>query len=340
LCGARCADYTTAATTGLLNLQRSAWAEELLTFLDLRMDWLPRLSQGDEQVGQVSAQAALASGLPEGLPVFHGLGDAAATTLGAGAGEPGRNYIYLGTSGWLAATHLGRPVDPRSGIFNLRHPEPSRLILIGPLITAAGNFEWLRRQFGELEANQAGSGSAYETLNALAAQAPAGSNGLLYLPHLAGERSPFRDSAARGVFFGLSTTTTRQDMYRAVMEGVAFGMRAIGEAMAQKEAISELNIVGGGARSALWPQIFADVFACRVQVLADPGNAGARGAAIIAGKALGWYDSYAPEGLFPIEASYEPEARHVGRYEALYPVYRSLYPALKDSFQKLSYLSQ
>jgi xylulokinase len=340
LCGARPADYTTAATTGLLDLQNNRWAESLLEALDLRRDWLPEMTPSEAQVGRVGAAAAAATGLPEGLPVFHGLGDAAAATLGAGAGEEGRCYAYLGTSGWLATTLSGAPVDPRTGIFNLRHPDPARLILIGPLITAAGNFEWLSRQFGELETAQAGRGAdAYARLNELAAQAPAGSNGLLYLPHLSGERAPFRDANARGVFFGLSLASARQEMYRAVLEGVAFSMRAIRDAMFPAGETAELSLVGGGARSPLWPQIFADVFGCRVLVLAGPGDVGGRGAALTAAKALGWYDSFAPPGYFPVEKTYQPIPENAGRYEKLYPVFRGLYPALKESFRALSAVS-
>ncbi|MEN4098812.1 MAG: FGGY family carbohydrate kinase, partial [Anaerolineaceae bacterium] len=287
LCGAHMADYTTASTTGLLDLHNNCWAEHLLKALDLRRDWLPELVLSGVQAGCVDTAAAAATGLPEGLPVFHGPGDAATTTLGAGAGEPGRDYVYLGTSGWLAATTNGPPVDPRTGIFNLCHPNPTQLILIGPMITAAGNFEWLRRQFGDLET--ARPEDAYTRLNELAAQSPAGSNGLLYLPYLSGERAPFRDADARGVFFGLSITSTRQDMYRAVLEGVALSMRMIGDVMFPQGKTAELSLVGGGVRSLLWPQIFANVFRCRVLVLADPGDVGVRGALLAVGKALGWY---------------------------------------------------
>ncbi|MEW5958556.1 MAG: FGGY-family carbohydrate kinase [Chloroflexota bacterium] len=338
--GARVADYTTAATTGLLDLKANAWADGLFKTLGLRLDWLPELVPAEARVGQIDEAAAKETGLPAGLPIFHGAGDAATTTLGAGAGEPGRYYVYLGTSGWLAATQTGEPADPRTGIFNLRHPDPAQLIMIGPMLTAAGNFEWLRQQFGPLElaAWPAQEANPYDILNAQAAQAPAGSHGVIYLPYLAGERSPFRDAHARGVFFGLTVNTTRQDLYRAVLEGVAFSMRAIRQAMslANQMAASELSLVGGGARSALWAQIFADVFACRVKVLADPGDVGARGAALIAGKALGWYDSFWPNAAyFPVQGVYEPASPAVQQYDRLFTVFGGLYPALQASFTAL-----
>jgi xylulokinase len=340
--GSRVTDYTTASTTGLLDLSANVWAVELLGALKLRTDWLPQLVAADAQVGEVGEAIARETGLPEGIPVFHGAGDVATTTLGAGAGEPGRYYAYLGTSGWLAATELQSPVDPLTGIFNLRHPDPERLILVGPMLMAAGNFEWLREQFGNLELNATGKpeATAYDVLNALASTAPPGSNGVLYLPYLAGERAPFRDANARGVFFGLTHRTTRQDLYRAVMEGVAFSMRAIRDVMpgsTLRAGDPELSMVGGGARSPRWAQIFADVFNCRVRVLAAPGDVGVRGAALIAGKALGWYASYVPgPDFFPIQATFLPEPATAGRYDRLFEVFRNLYPALRSNFAYLA----
>lgn len=347
LCRAGVTDYTTASTTGLLDIAANSWASELLDSLELRTDWLPQLAAAEAQVGEVRAAVSEETGLPPGTPVFHGAGDAAATTLGAGAGDPGHYYVYLGTSGWLAATELHTPVDPRTGIFNLRHPDPERLILIGPMLTAAGNVEWLREQFGRLEvrslpslAADSSEMAAYQALNALAAEAPPGSNGVLYLPYLAGERAPFRDPNARGVFFGLHRTTTRHDLYRAVLEGVAFSMRAIRDTLPASDGLDQagFSLVGGGARSALWPQIFADVFDCPVQVLADPAEVTARGAALIAGRACGWHAGYVPAAnFFPVEATFQPDSAVAEQYNRLFDAFRGLYPALRENFAQLAH---
>jgi len=340
LCGAAVTDYTTASTTGLFDLNRNQWAESLMTQLQLRCDWLPDLLPYEQPAGRVSRSAGEATGLPEGLPVFHGVGDAAAATIGAAAGEGSCWYVYLGTSGWLAAVFDSPPVDPRSGIFNLRHPDGKRLILIGPMLTAAGNFEWLAQQFGGLESSTALENlTSYEKLTHLAAKAAPGSNGVLFLPYLNGERSPFRDPNARGVFFGLSLSTARQEMYRAVLEGVAFAMRTIRDSMPSEHAPERLSLVGGGARSLLWGQIFADVFDCPVVILADPGEVGTRGAALAAAKALGWQPNLTPADYFPIEHTLYPIRENVTCYNRLYPVFCSLYPHLKSSFQALASLS-
>ncbi len=337
LCGAAVSDYTTASTTGLFDFDRNDWAVNLLDELEIRHDWLPRLLPYRQPAGWVSPAAAEESGLPAGLPVYHGMGDAAATTIGAAAGEGDCWYVYLGTSGWLAAVFDSQPVDPRTGIFNLRHPDGQRIILIGAMLTAAGNFEWLAREFGELERQAAPQeADAYARLNRLAEQAAPGCNGVLFLPYLNGERAPFRDPHARGVWFGLSASTARAEMYRSVLEGVAFAMRTIRDAMPTERVARQISLVGGGARSALWAQIFADVFACPVSVLADPGEVATRGAFLAAAEALGWQPNLAPDGYFPTERTAHPSPEQVSLYEKLYPIFKDLYPALQASFERLS----
>lgn len=344
LCGARCTDYTTASTTGLLDLISNIWAQDTMKTLGLRVDWLPELVDASAQVGLISADMAKLTGLPAGIPVFHGAGDAAAATLGAGAGIAGNAYIYLGTSGWLATSWEKEPINPENGIFNLRHPNPDWLIQIGPMLTAAGNFEWLHNTFGTLEAlaSNRDNTDAYGLINDLAAKAPPGCNGVLFLPYLAGERAPMRDPNARGVFFGIRTDTTRADLYRAVLEGVAFSMRTIRDALptSSSSPSNVLNLIGGGAKSPVWPQIFADIFNCPVNVLDDPDSAGTRGAAILAGLGLGWFEGYIPsEEYFPTQSCFEPNTAAVSKHDLFYEIFRGLYPALKDNFTRLSEIS-
>jgi xylulokinase len=331
LCGARAADTTTAATTGLLDLHTRRWAVELLAELELRADWLPPLVPAAQVVGALGAEAARACGLPEGLPVVHGAGDVATATLGAGAGEPGSYSLYLGTSGWLATSSDAAPLDPLSGIFNLCHPQPGRLILVGPMLTAGGNFAWLREQFGGLEATVAGldDTAAYTRLEELAAQAAPGSDGVLFLPYLAGERSPFREPHARGRAFGAWWC-------RAVLEGVAFAMRSIREAMPPANGSPQtISLAGGGARSRLWAQIFADVFGCELRILAEPQNVGARGAALLAAQALGWQQGYVPPpGYLPVAETLYPSAA-AATYDTQFARFQALVAALRPFWSQL-----
>lgn len=345
LCGARVTDFTNATTTGMLDLEKNAWSEELFNRLDLRFDFLPRLEKAEARIGEISPVMSEMTGVPAGVPVFHGAGDAATATIGSAAGEAGHFYIYLGTSGWLASTGFNQRIDPGTGFWNLRHPDPQRLIFIGPMLTTAGNLEWVNEQFGGLEGKAAPGASTYDAIMLQAGHSETGAGGVMYLPHIAGERCPFRDPSARGVFFGINRQTKRGDLYRAVLEGVALSMRAIREELMKtlepKPVIRELTLAGGGARSALWAQIFSDVMNCPVNVLSSPEDVGVKGATVIAGKALGWYDSFvAPEAFYAFESRFKPNPAAAERYDRQYAVFRDLYPSLKGVFQKLGQLTE
>ncbi|GIK75074.1 MAG: xylulokinase [Chloroflexota bacterium] len=332
LCGARAADPTTAATTGLLDWRARAWAHDLLAQLRLDAALLPELHASGAQIGAVSADAAAATGIPTGTPVLQGVGDLGATTVGVGAAAPGMIYAYLGTSGWIAASQDAAVPMPDRGVFTICHPQPARYIQVAPVLTAGGNLEWLRAVL----ATPAGVQPDYARLNVLAAQAAPGSGGVLYLPYLNGERSPFSDANARAAFLGISGATTQADLARAVMEGTAYSYRALREALGVARG-GALMLAGGGGQSAVWAQILADVLASPVQVAAAPGDAPARGAAIIAGQALGWYASLMPgEGFFPVQATYTPLTANVRVYDRLYPVFAGLYPALREAFAALA----
>lgn len=327
LSGATSCDYTTASTTGLLDLAANTWATNLLTRLELSTDKLPALLSADTPTGVVTSSAAAATGLPAGLPVYTGAGDLAATTVGVGAGEPGRFYCYLGTSGWIATTLDQATPNPQGGVFTLRHPDPVRFIQVAPMLTAGGNLDWVRTQVVGTD--------DYAQINDLAAAAPVGSQGVVYLPYLAGERSPFSDPNARACYIGISGRTERSDLVRAVMEGTGFAYRALLEALTSDA--EALYVVGGGARSTVWMQILADILGCPVHIVAEPTNAAARGAAIIVGRALGWYDSFVPRPtFFPVERTFHTNAAAQQSYQSLYPIFTHLYPQLRATFAALA----
>ncbi len=342
LCGARTTDYTTAATTGLLDLRANCWNETTIRTLGLDLALLPELRRAGEQVGLVSASAAQVTGLPVGTPVFQGVGDLGATTVGVGAGVPGRLYGYLGTSGWLASTLTQAEPCPERGIFTVRHPDPAQVIQVVPMLTAGGNLEWLRGIFHSISASVLGletvaPGVDYDLLNRLASSVPAGSRGLLYLPYLGGERSPFSAPDARACFIGLSAESQPSELARAVLEGTALAYRALREALGPESVTDSLLLVGGGAKSPVWTQILADVLGAPVHVAADPGNAAARGAALIAGQTLGWFDSYAPlPDFFPIAQTYTPNPAHRDLYDRLFALFASLHLQLASTFAGLA----
>lgn len=334
LCGVAATDYTTAATTGLLALAANQWATPLLEAVQLPAALLPPLRPAGSRLGLLHQAASQATGLPEGIPVLQGVGDLGAATVGAGAGRPGRAYAYLGTSGWVACSATQAQPDPGRGLFLLRHADPRGFIQVAPMLTAGGNLAWLR---GVLSSEAL---LDYDQVVRLAEAAPPGCRGLLYLPYLAGERSPFQDPNARACFLGISQGTGRPELARAVLEGTALAYRALCDVLALP-AGAPLSLVGGGAQSPLWCQILADVLDRPVHVLADAASVPARGAALIAGRSLGWYaDLFPGEAFFPTVRTHRPEAAHRSLYDHLYGLFQRLYPNLAETFAGLARLPQ
>ncbi|OAE23854.1 hypothetical protein AXG93_369s1480 [Marchantia polymorpha subsp. ruderalis] len=296
LCGLCVTDATTASTTGLTNATFQ-YAEDLLEKVELGhwIDKLPTIVASNSPCGELSSQAAVELGCAalQGVPVIHCCGDAGACTLGAGAGERGTTYAYLGTSGWVAGSFAKKSSRDKgsevklSGVYTLAHPDPSLVFKTGSIMTAGGNLAWAASNL------VAPSGAIdMKELDALVKSVPAGSGGLLYLPYLNGERCPFEDPHARASFVGISAVTTRGHLLRSVMEGVAFAMRSARDAMFADQLPEDLSrplyLVGGGARSPVWPAIMAAVFGQTVDVLEDAQEVGVKGAALLAGQWLGW----------------------------------------------------
>lgn len=326
LAGVTVTDTTTASTTGLLDIRRRA-ALDSAVFAELGLEGaarlLPAMRPGGTRIGTLTAEAAKALGLPTGLPVYHGPGDAGAATLGAGSGEMGTAYAYLGTSGWVAFT-AAEPAAPGRGVITLAHPHPERYIQVAPLLTAGGNLDWARGLFGQ---------ESYDALIEEALAQPPTS--LLYLPYLSGERSPFSDPLARGAFVGLNAGSNRQDLCRAVLEGVAFAYRHALDALMSSPP-SVLTLTGGGTRSAGWCQLFADILKVPVAIAGDAANVGVRGAVLAAQVAAGERADYAPEGYFPVAGRLEPGAALRAHYDRQYRLFRDLYPALKPIFARMA----
>lgn len=337
LSGEAVCDTTTASTTGLLDLSSGrALAGDAFQALGVAgfASRLPSFAPGGAEVGRVREAEAAAWGVPAGTPVHVGPGDAGASTIGAGAGVRGAASLYLGTSGWLAFTAptVGRA---EAGVFTLAHPAAGSFFQVAPLLTASGNLAWFRDALLPGEAMD-------DLIDAALAQAalpqgatPPAAAPLTYLPYLAGERAPFRDPHLRGAFVGLSTTTTREDMARAVLEGVAFAYRHAAEALqvaSPSQDDTPWVVSGGGARSRAWMQLFADVLGRPLRILKDAtwvGVLGAWHAARVArGDADGWQVPVEGEVLRPRATTAEggdPELdRRYRRFRATTDALRTL----------------
>ncbi|CAN5745907.1 xylulokinase [soil metagenome] len=338
LCNQFSMDLSHPPLTLFFDSVQGAWSALLIERMRLDVTKLPPLFACASVVGEVTPAAAKATGLAVGTPVVAGLVDGAAAGLEAGLVEMGDAAEMTGQSTVLMICsnrpYLGKALIP------LGHAIPGRHLVIGALVASGGALRWFRDQLGEperLEAARLGL-DAFDLLGKAAAQSPPGANRLIFLPYMYGERSPIWDSDARGVFFGLSLATQKADLVRAIMEGAAFGLRHnIDVAATAGFTANSLACVGGGARSAVWNQMKADILN-RPLHLPQAATGAPLGDAMVAAVGAGLYPSVeaAVAGMTKKGVTYEPRPEFVARYAALYQVYLKLYPALKDQFKQLA----
>ncbi len=323
-------DKADGSGTLLFDLAARDWSKDVLDRLEVPAEWLPKTFEGPEVTGHITAKAAEQTGLREGTPVMAGGGDQAAGAVGAGAVRPGVVALTLGTSGVVFAATESALVEPQGRLHAFCHAVPGRWHFMGVTLAAAGSLQWYRDTLAP--------GVPFETLGAEAADAPAGSDGLLFTPYLSGERTPYPDPAARASFVGLTVRHRRAHLTRAVLEGVAFSMKDCFALLedAGLPKVSQVRIAGGGAKSALWRKIVASVLNVEIATVNSTEGA-AFGAALLAGVGEGAWSSVdaACEAAITVTGSEPPEAGWVTGYEGAYARYRGLYPALKPAFESL-----
>ncbi len=323
-------DKADGAGTILMDLKQRTWSTEILAGLGIPAHWMPELYEGHQVTGSVSASAAALTGLQVGTPVIAGGGDQAAQAVGVGAVQEGIVALTLGTSGVVFATTDSPFIEPQGRLHAFCHSVPGKWHLMGVMLSAAGSLRWYRDTFAP--------GMGYDGLLAPAADVPIGSDGLLFLPYLTGERTPHPDPLARGAFVGLTVRHGMAHCTRAVLEGVAFGLRDGFELMksAGLSSIQQVRVSGGGAKSVLWRQILADVFGCEL-VTVNTTEGAAYGAAILAGVGVGVFSSVeqACADLVKVTGSTAPVQAQAAAYERHYQHYRALYPALKPIFDQM-----
>jgi xylulokinase len=329
LTGEQALDKADGAGTLLFDLAARDWSVEVLDALRIPREWLPSTHEGPTVTGEVTAGAAAATGLRAGTPVVAGGGDQSANGVGVGAVAPGTVALSLGTSGVVFAATEEPLFDPRGRVHAFCHAVPGRWHLMSVMLSAAGSLRWLRDTLAP--------GTAYDELVEAAANIPAGSEGVYFLPYLSGERSPHPDPLARGAFVGLTLGHDRRHLVRAVLEGVAFGLRDGLDLMiaAGMPAPTQIRASGGGIASPLWRQILADVLEAELATVSTTEGA-AYGAALLATPAAGWFDTVddavaALVRVTPV-ASPGPDAP---AYREAHATYRELYPALTPFFHGL-----
>jgi xylulokinase len=332
-------DWVGASVYFLFNPHTKKWSEEVCRELGIPLEKLPPTFPCTDVIGEITPQAAAATGLNPGTPVVICAGDVAVAQAGAGANREGKVHLCIGTATWVGVSTATFRNDPEKPFWGLNHIDPKKYIIAGEMETGGGALMWFRDvlcQKERLQASQAGK-SSYDLLTTMAGSVPPGSDKLIFLPWLSGERAPVLDHYARGAYIGLTMSHTKAHMTRAVMEGVAYHIRWICEAMEKSGfVIPGFNGIGGGCNSPVWTQIIADISGRPLSVVKNHLEAGAAGAALTVAVGLGIHPNMdAVDDLIEIERIVQPDASHQQRYADLYRIYRDLYTALVPIHHRL-----
>ncbi len=325
LCGERTTDMSDAAGTWLLDQAARRWSQEAAAACHVDPTWLPRLAEGSDAVGEISASAADEFGLPAGAIVAAGAGDAAAGALGLGAIAPGEAFISLGTATQLIVAGDRYLSAPDLLVHGFAHALPGRWFTMAAMLNGAGALAFAARLFGV----------APDALEREAAEDYGGPGPLLFLPYLSGERTPFDDPYARGVLFGMSETTSRVDVARAVMEGIAMTLAEARDCLASARVrFDRAGLIGGGARSQLWTQMIAAATGLKIVRMAGGETGPALGAARLA-RLAATGDSpeavCAPPEVFDVT---EPDPELAEALAAQRIRFKALYAAVKAEFRR------
>jgi len=317
-----------ALESGLFDLYRQDWEEDLLYLSTIRRDWLGEVHWPSDVVGEVTPEAAAHVGLLAGTPVVAGSADHVASAFSAGLKSPGDLLVKLGGAGDILYSLDELIVDPR--LFLDYHVIPGKYLINGCMAASGSVIKWFRQQFAP--------DTDYPTLDSEGFAVPPGSEGLILLPYFLGEKTPINDPLARGVLFGLTLTHTRAHVYRAILEGIAYGFRHHLAVLAQRGLTAiKARVTNGGARSALWKQVTADVLGLPLEQIArHPGSS--LGAAFVAGKGVGMFGEWEEiERFIQISGIVEPDPSVSSRYETLFEVYREIYERNRDLFPVLAH---
>jgi len=340
LIGEFATDVSDASGTLLFDVTHRRWSVEMLTALGIDGGLLPRAYESPEVTGEISREVSLVTGLKAGTPVVAGGGDQASSAVGNGIVSRGITSATLGTSGVIFAYTDSPKLDPKGRIHTFCHAVPGEWHVMGVTQGAGLSLRWFRDQLGAAEtwyAHQTGA-DPYDLIIKQAERIRPGSDGLLFLPYLMGERTPHLDAHARGMWFGLTAAHTRGHLIRSILEGVAFSLRDSLEIFKELGIpVTQIRASGGGSRSPLWRQIQADVYGKELVTLRE-SEGSAFGAALLAGVGSKTYASVEESARKAIEIRehIEPRESNLAIYEQLYRVYRDVYPAVRGLAHRLA----
>jgi len=331
LTGVMATEYSDASGTNVLDLNSLRWSEKLIGITGIDGEKLPTLKASTDVVGELTANAAKALGLPAGIPVVAGGGDGVCAGVGVGSVKPGMTYNYLGSSSWIATTTEKPIYDEQMRTFVWAHAVPGYVHPCGTMQTAGGAYAWLKNEICTLEkafATELGL-SPYDIINSEIEKSPPGANGLVFLPYLLGERTPRWNPDAKGALLGLTLEHKRSDVLRAVMEGITLNLSIILDIFREQVPIREITVIGGGAKGGVWRKIMADVYQADILRPNYLEEATSMGAAIIGGVGCGVFKSFdVTDRFIEITDRVRPDP-------ALAPVYKETKDLLNDSYDAL-----
>jgi len=340
LTGEYATEVSDASGMQFMDIPRRTWSEEVVTKLGLEMSMLAKLYESPEVTGTITESVAQLTGLKVGTPVVGGAGDQAAGAVGNGIVKSGVVSSTIGTSGVVFAHSDTVSIDPKGRVHTFCHAVPGAWHIMGVTQGAGLSLKWFRDNFcmEEIRTAELMGIDPYVLMDQEADRVDVGSNGLIYLPYLMGERTPHLDPDARGVFFGLSAKHTKADMIRAILEGVVFSLRDCLDIIKEMGVeVKEVRASGGGGKSKIWRQMQADVFNSSITTI-NSSEGPALGVAILAGVGAGIYESVpqACEAVIQVKTVQKANCELNKRYEKFYAIYRQLYNSLKNDFKALA----
>ena len=332
-------EYSDANSTGCFDLRNLCWSERLVGYAGIDMDKLPELKPSTFVAGGVTAKAAAATGLAEGTPVVLGGGDGATANVGGGSVSPGKTYLSMGTSAWIATTTEEPLFDEEMRTVTWAHIVPGLYSPNGTMQSAGASYSWVKNTLCRMEIHQAemSGKSPYYYMEEQIAQSPAGSNGIIFLPYLLGERAPRWNPDARGAFIGLKLENKEGDMLRSVLEGVTMNLAIVLDIFRKHVDIGEITAIGGGAKGAVWRQIMADIFNAKILVPNILEEASSMGAAVAGGVGVGLFKDFnVIDSFLSIGSEHTPSPEAVEAYKPVRELFDDCYFSLNGVYRKMA----
>lgn len=342
LTGQFATDFSDASGTNAFDLNTFQWSSKLIDIAGVDRQMFPDAKESTAILGTITSHAARETGLKEGTPVAVGGGDGSCAGVGVGCVKPGTAYNYLGSSSWIALTVEKPIVDEQMRTMNWAHCVPGYLHPSGTMQTAGSSHNWLKETLchPEVYASKDKNVSPFEVIDESIRKSPTGANGVIFLPYMLGERTPWWNPNARGAFIGLNLATKREDMLRAVLEGITMNLGIIVNIFRGHVPIDAITVIGGGAKSALWRQMMADIYGCKVQSLNFLEEATSMGAAVIGGVGAGLFKDFdVIDKFIKVEHTAMPNTQNQEQYRKMTAILEKSYRALVEVYDELAALT-